>query len=135
MWRMPGTLLEMRSTSSRVKRTLTPALSPPAGKCADQVGAPLGKDGLDGAAESRAVSQQQHDGGDAPCHADHGDGGAAPVVEHCLPGLGENVFEHGCSSSQFSVLSCQFSVKLTLGDIPATRRSFFQPLVTNFLLD
>ena len=65
-----------------------------AGKDADHVGAPLGKDILDGAAESSAVGQQNYDGGDAPGHADHGDGGAAAVVEHRFPGLGENVFQH-----------------------------------------
>ena len=65
-----------------------------AGKDADGVGAPLGKDRLDGVAEAVAVGEQQHDRGDAPGHADHGDGGAAAVEEHRLPGLGENVFEH-----------------------------------------
>ena len=59
------------------------------------VDAPLGKDGLDGAGETGAVGEQEDNGGDAPGHADHGDGGAAAVVDHCFPGLGEDVFEHG----------------------------------------
>ncbi len=61
---------------------------------ADGLGAPLREDGLDGAAEAVAIGQQQHYGGDAPGHADHGNGGAATVVEHRLPGLSEDVLEH-----------------------------------------
>ncbi len=68
-----------------------------AGEEADGVGAPLGEDGLEGVGEASAVGEQKDDGGDAPGHADHGDGGAAAVEEHCLPGLGENVFEHNGS--------------------------------------
>src|ERR1017187_10077028 len=52
-----------------------------AGKDADGVSAPFGKDGLEGASKAVAVSQQQHYGGDAPGHADHGNGGAAAVEE------------------------------------------------------
>ena len=96
---MPGTALAMRSTSSMVKRTsagLVAAglLAGAAGEDADVVGAPLGKDGLDGAGEAGAVGEQQHNRGDAPGHADHGDGGAAAIVEHRLPGLSEDVFQH-----------------------------------------
>ena len=70
-----------------------------AGKEADDVGAPLGEDGLDGVAEAGAVGQQQHHRGNAPRHADHGDGRAPPVVEHRFPGLAPDVFEHECYSS------------------------------------
>ncbi len=65
-----------------------------AGKEADGIGAPLGKDGLKGVGEAVSVSKKKDDGGNAPGHADHGDGGAAAVVEHRFPGLGENVFQH-----------------------------------------
>jgi len=64
------------------------------GKEADGVGAPLGKDGLNGMAEAGAIGQQQHHRGNTPGHANHGDGGAATVVEHRLPSLAEYVFEH-----------------------------------------
>ncbi len=60
----------------------------------DVVDAPLGKDVHDGSREAGAVGQQQHNRGDAPSHADHGDGGAAAVVDHGFPGLGEDVFQH-----------------------------------------
>jgi hypothetical protein len=63
-------------------------------KDADGVGAPLGKNGLEGAAHACAVGQQQHHRGDAPGHADHGDGRAAAVEEHRLPRLTEYVLEH-----------------------------------------
>ncbi len=79
-----------------------------AGKDADDVGAPLREDGLDGAAEAGSVSQQEDHGGNTPGHADHGDGGAAAVVDHRLPGLAENVFQHGnLVSFQLSALSFQ----------------------------
>ena len=65
-----------------------------AGEEADGVGAPLGKDGVDGVAETGAVGQEQHDRGDAPGHADGGDGGAAAIVEHRFPGLFEDVGKH-----------------------------------------
>ena len=65
-----------------------------AGENADGVGAPLGKDGFDGVGKAVAIGEEQHDGGDAPGHADRGDGGAAAIVEHRFPGLAENVFEH-----------------------------------------
>ena len=58
------------------------------------VDAPLGKDALDGARETRTIRQQQHDRGNAPGHADHGDGCAPAVVYHRLPGLAENVSQH-----------------------------------------
>jgi len=64
------------------------------GKNADQVRAPLREDVLDGAAEPRPVGQQQHHRGNTPRHSDHRDGGAAPVIQHRLPRLTENVFEH-----------------------------------------
>ena len=60
----------------------------------DVVDAPLGEDVDDGAGEACAVGEQEHDGGDAPGHADHGDHGTAAVVEHGFPGLGENVDNH-----------------------------------------
>ena len=66
-----------------------------AGENADGVGAPLGKDGFNGVGEAVAIGEEQHDGGDAPGHADGGDGGAAAIEEHRLPSLAENVFEHG----------------------------------------
>ena len=65
-----------------------------AGEKADGVGAPLGKDGFNGVGEAVAIGEEQHDGGDAPGHADGGDGGAAAIEEHRLPGLAENVSEH-----------------------------------------
>ena len=68
-----------------------------AGEDADGVGAPLGKDGFNGVGEAGAVGEEQHDRGDAPGHADDGDGGAAAVEEHRFPGLAENVFQHGSS--------------------------------------
>ena len=61
---------------------------------ADRVGAPLCKDRFNRMTEARTISQQQHHRGDAPRHADHGDGGAATVVDHRLPGLPQNIFEH-----------------------------------------
>ena len=93
MFSNPGTVLLRRSTSSWVSLTCTPAFEPPtcslvlSGKDADQPGAPLREDGLDGAAESGAVGKQQHHRGDAPGHAHHGDHGAPPVVDHRLVGL------------------------------------------------
>ena len=65
-----------------------------AGEKADGVGAPLGKDGFNGVRKAIAVSEKEHDGSDAPGHADGGDGGAAAIVEHRFPGLAENVFQH-----------------------------------------
>src|ERR1039457_1115019 len=73
----------------------------------DRVGSELGEDGLDGVTETGAIGDQQHDGGDAPGHADHGDGGAAAVVDHRLPGLSEDVLEHDSSSCQPNLLSPQ----------------------------
>jgi hypothetical protein len=70
-----------------------------AGEKADGVGAPLGKDGLNGVGEAVAVSEQEHHGGNAPGHADGGDGRAAAIEEHRFPSLGENVFQHESASS------------------------------------
>ena len=66
-----------------------------AGEDADLVGAELGEDSLEGAAEAGSVGEQKDDGGDAPGHAEDGDGGAAEVVAHGLHGLTEDVLEHG----------------------------------------
>ena len=73
-------------------------------ECSDDVGAPLGKDGLNGVAEAGAVGQQQHHRGNAPRHADHGDGSAAPVVDHRFPGLAPDISQHD-RSLYFSVSS------------------------------
>ena len=70
-----------------------------AGKDADEVGAPLGKDVLDGLTEAGAVGEQEHDGGDAPGHAADGDEGAAAVVDHRFPGLSPDVADHDAVSS------------------------------------
>jgi len=71
-------------------------------KESDEVGAPLREDILNGAAEPGAIGQEKHHRGNAPRHPDHGDGGAAAVINHRLPRLAEDVFEHGRSASLFS---------------------------------
>lgn len=65
-----------------------------AGKDADHVGTKLRKDGLEGAAEASAIREQKDDCGDAPGHAEHGNGGSPQVVAHGLHGLAEDVAEH-----------------------------------------
>ena len=64
-------------------------LAGPAGKDADDVGAPLGEDRLNGPAEPCAIGQQQHHRRNPPRHPDHGDGRAAAVVDHRLPSLAQ----------------------------------------------
>src|SRR6202044_444987 len=65
-----------------------------AGKEADGVRSPLGKDRFDGMAETCTICEKQDDSSNAPCHTDHGDGGTAAIVKHRFPGLAENVSEH-----------------------------------------
>ena len=76
-------------------RLLAPRLlAGPARKNADDVRAPLRKDRLNRAAETRSIRQQQHHRSDAPRHSDHGDGRAAAVIHHRLPSLTKNVLQH-----------------------------------------
>src|SRR5208282_148682 len=66
-------------------------------KDADNARAPVGKDGLDGPAESCAVGQQENDRGDTPRHTEHSQRSAAPVVTHGAVGLYKQIFHHGYS--------------------------------------
>ena len=60
----------------------------------DQLGAEVSKDIGAGPAKTIAVSQQHHHGGDAPGHAQHGEGGAAAIVPHGAVGFSEQITEH-----------------------------------------
>ena len=73
-------------------------LAGPARKHADEVGAPLRKDVLDGPVEPCPVGEQQHHRRNTPGHPDHSDGCAPAVIDHRFPGLTENVFQHKKSS-------------------------------------
>ena len=53
----------------------------------EELGSKVGKDVGAGAAETIAVGKQHDDGGDSPGHAEHGEGGAAPVVAHGVVGF------------------------------------------------
>src|SRR6185437_916495 len=64
---------------------------------ADDLRAERGEYSVYRAAESRTVRQQQHDGSNAPGHAQHGEHGAAAIVLHRSVGLSEEVFEHSYS--------------------------------------
>jgi hypothetical protein len=70
-----------------------------AGNHDEKLGSEIGKDVGEGAAEAVAVGEKHDDGGDAPGHAQHGEGGAAPVVAHGIVGLLEQVADHHRSSA------------------------------------
>src|ERR1019366_1456593 len=66
-------------------------------KDADNAGSPVGEYGLDGAAESCAVGQQQNHRRNAQSHSQHGQRGAAPIVAHGAVGLCQQVLDHDYS--------------------------------------
>src|SRR5208337_580133 len=65
-----------------------------AGNHDDQFGAKILEDIGDGLAEAIAVGEKHDHGGDAPGHAQHGEGSAAPVMAHGVVGLVEQVADH-----------------------------------------
>ena len=68
-----------------------------AGKYEDQIGAKGAERRPQTALEARAISQKQHDGGDAPGHAQHGEDAASFVVAQGAVGLGSKLVDHGYS--------------------------------------
>src|SRR5262249_53314933 len=67
------------------------------GKDAHHLNAEVGKDVVDGAPETGAVSQQEHHRGDTPGHTQHGQGGAPAVVPQRTIGLSQQIVNHGYS--------------------------------------
>ena len=67
------------------------------GKDADDARAPVGEDGLDGAAESCTVGQQQNHRRNAPSHSQHGQRGAAAIVAHRAVSLRHQILDHDYS--------------------------------------
>ena len=67
------------------------------GKHEDQVGPERAEGSPQAALEARAVGQQQHHGGDAPRHAQHGEDAAPLVVAQRAVGLDSQFAEHGYS--------------------------------------
>src|SRR5579864_219463 len=65
-----------------------------AGKDSDDVGSPGTEDQIDSVLETRTKGQQNDDGGNAPGHAKHGEGGAAAVVAHGAVGFAEQIARH-----------------------------------------
>ena len=63
----------------------------------DDLRSPIGKDGVNRASETGAIGQQQHHGGDAPRHSQHGKGCATTVVFHGAVGLSEEIANHNYS--------------------------------------
>ena len=90
-----GTSARMHSRSSIVSLTSVPALVPPAcrevrpGKDGNQISAEGAECNHQSALKARSISEQQHDRGDAPCHAQHGEQATAAVVlaTRCTPGF------------------------------------------------
>src|SRR5207302_5446266 len=60
----------------------------------DDAGAEIGEDGVDGTAESVAVSDEQHDCRNSPSHAQHGERGPAAIELQCVDGLCDDVANH-----------------------------------------
>src|SRR6185369_16338507 len=64
------------------------------GKDCDEISAECAECDHQPALKPRSICEEEHNGGDAPCHAEHGEQTTSTVVLECLPSLASDVVNH-----------------------------------------